>query len=138
MTFYNGVLANTISCLRVGYLSKHRFVIIPTTRYTRTVLVKLLEIGFISSMQPHQTDTRRKLYNYHKITLTFKENKPQYTSIRLLYKQSRTYSITLTSLREFSITRRGILILNTSRGLLTNTEACEHGVGGKPLLWILV
>lgn len=130
MTFYNSALANTIAAINVGFIAKKRFIIIPTTVYTRSILNKLLSLGIISCIAPEHKKAGFSLYKYHRITLAYSSYKPIYTKIRFLSKNKKTYYIGLKALRDFTMTRRGFLILSTNLGILTNFEACNCGVGG--------
>ena len=57
-------------------------------------------------------------------------------NLRLLSTHSKKYYIKLNSLIDTCKTRKGILLLSTTHGILTNLEARNIGVGGMLLIWV--
>lgn len=133
MTFYDAGLANTLSAIRVGYIGKQTRVVIPTTKFTRSVLDGLQRAGAIGYYEPSRTEY--DLYNKHAIYLLYKNGGPV-VKLRLISKNSQIYNIKYRAIREFTILHRGVLLLSTNVGILTNTEACARRVGGVALVWI--
>lgn len=135
MSFFTAAIPNTISAIRVGYISKMKYIITPTTKNTRSLLNALQDCGVISA---YERCNNYNIYKqYYKIFLCYKNNKPTVTQLKLLSKGSKKYYITAQALNQFMITRRGVMILSTSRGVITNTTASKLRVGGLCLVWIL-
>jgi len=142
--FFNSVIGNTVSALRVGYISHSRFIILPSNKLSRQLLNKLVDCGVISHFSDYRCNvssklSKRTLYGrYVKIFLSYIDGKPVPTAFRLLSKPSARYYITYNVLQRYMLTRRGILLISTSRGILTAGEAVNIRVGGCLLLWVLL
>lgn len=134
MGFTSAIIPNTLSAIRVGYTVYSKFIIIPTTTYSRALLIKLAECGVIKSIERYNHGNKNLML--YKITLDYINMRPCVNSIKLLSKSSRNFFIKWSTLRQFSVTRGGILILSTSCGILTDREAVTAHVGGKLLAWI--
>jgi ribosomal protein S8 len=140
VSFFNATIANTVSAIRVGYLTNARYIIIPTTKYSRTILHKLVDSGMLASIEYYNKVNFKRSYRYlkyqclYKCHLIYINGKPCISKIILLSKPTATLTISANALRQFSQTRRGILILSTSHGILTDIEAVTAHIGGIVLI----
>ena len=77
-----------------------------------------------------------KLYgvnsNLLKIFLKYKKNKPVINSIKLFYNSGFTNHYKLSQLWKLD-SKKNLIILNTSKGLMTVQECKKNQVGGQPL-----
>jgi len=139
--FFKATIPNTVSALRVGYLAHARYIIIPSTKFSRNFLNKLADCGVISHFEDYRTTGRLQkkttLMAYVRIFLSYVDSKPSIRELILITKSSQHYYICYRTLQSYMLTRRGILILNTSRGILTAGEAVKCRIGGCILLWVL-
>jgi small subunit ribosomal protein S8 len=131
--FFRDSIANTVSAIRVGYLARHTTVILPTTNHVVSVLSKLLECGAISNFKVLESENNKKKVE---ITLSYINGSPAISGIRLLSKKSNRFYITARALRRQLLTRRCIILLNTSLGVLSGYEACSKNIGGEPIILI--
>ncbi|ADB27588.1 30S ribosomal protein S8 (chloroplast) [Thalassiosira oceanica CCMP1005] len=126
-------IADMLTRIRNANMVKHQIVEIPATKMSRAIAIILKNEGFIENFE---------IYN---------ENISQYLLLSLKYKgQSRERVITKIKriskpgLRVYANSKTlprvldglGIAILSTSKGVMTNTQAKELGVGGEVLCYI--
>ncbi len=132
--FYQAALANTISAIKVGYIAKQRFVVIPANRLTLSILTRLVDVGAIESFFTY----KKGICLYTKITLAYSMGSPAISNIKLLSKSTKRYSIKVAEAQRLVKTQWSILILSTSFGILTLQEAVDMGIGGIVLIAITV
>lgn len=126
-------IADMLTRIRNANMVKHQIVEIPATKMSRAIAIILKNEGFIENFE---------IYN---------ENISQYLLLSLKYKgQSRERVITKIKriskpgLRVYANSKTlprvldglGIAILSTSKGVMTNIQAKELGVGGEVLCYI--
>ena len=126
-------IADMLTRIRNANMVKHKIVEIPATKMSKAIAMILKNEGFIENFE---------IYN---------ENISQYLLLSLKYKgQSRERVITKIKriskpgLRVYANSKTlprvldglGIAILSTSKGVMTNTQAKELGVGGEVLCYI--
>ena len=126
-------IADMLTRIRNANMVKHQIVEIPATKMSRAIAIILKNEGFIENFE---------IYN---------ENISQYLLLSLKYKgQSRERVITKIKriskpgLRVYADSKTlprvldglGIAILSTSKGVITNIQAKELGVGGEVLCYI--
>nr|YP_009756757.1 ribosomal protein S8 [Trophis scandens]QCA41383.1 ribosomal protein S8 [Trophis scandens] len=130
-------IANILTSIRNADMNKKRTVRIPYTNITENILKILLREGFIENMRKHQENNNLFLV----LTLRHRRKRnrkgPDKTVLNL--KQ-----ISRPGLRIYSNYQRiprilggiGIVILSTSRGIMTDREARLEGIGGEILCYI--
>ena len=126
-------IADMLTRIRNANMVKHQIVEIPATKMSKAIAIILKNEGFIENFE---------IYN---------ENNFQYLLLSLKYKgQSRERvintikRISKPGLRVYANSRTlprvldglGIAILSTSKGVMTNNQAKELGVGGEVLCYI--
>nr|YP_009691723.1 ribosomal protein S8 [Sanguisorba filiformis]ARC95990.1 ribosomal protein S8 [Sanguisorba filiformis]QEG58503.1 ribosomal protein S8 [Sanguisorba filiformis] len=128
-------IANIITSIRNADMNEKRTVRIPSTNITENIVKILLREGFIENVRKHQESTKYFLV----LTLRHRRNrKGPYRTILNLKRISRP------GLRIYSNYQRiprilggmGIVILSTSRGVMTDREARIEGIGGEILCYI--
>ena len=128
-------IADIITSIRNADMNKKRTVRIPSTNITENIVKILLQEGFIENVRKHQESNKYFLV----LTLRHRRNrKGTYRTILNLKRISRP------GLRIYSNYQRiprilggmGIVILSTSRGIMTDREARLERIGGEILCYI--
>lgn len=131
--FFSDALANTLSAIRVGYIARHRAVKVPVTKATKCILAALSSAGAIESFS---IAADSKKHEYAMIQLAYINGRPAISRITMVSKKSNRCYISAHGLRQFLLTRRGVLILSTSHGIMLGKEACIKNIGGEALIWL--
>uniref|UniRef100_A0AAU6N7E7 Small ribosomal subunit protein uS8c n=1 Tax=Potentilla saundersiana var. jacquemontii TaxID=3121425 RepID=A0AAU6N7E7_9ROSA len=128
-------IADIITSIRNADMNEKRTVRIPSTNITENIVKILLREGFIENVRKHQESNKFFLV----LTLRHRRNrKGPYRTVLNLKRISRP------GLRIYSNYQRipkilggmGIVILSTSRGIMTDREARIEGIGGEILCYI--
>nr|YP_010439784.1 ribosomal protein S8 [Ventilago harmandiana]UTC34180.1 ribosomal protein S8 [Ventilago harmandiana] len=128
-------IADIITSIRNADMNKKRTVRIPSTNINENIVKILLREGFIENLRKHQESNKDFLV----LTLRHRRNrKGPYKTVLNLKRISRP------GLRIYSNYQRiprilggmGIVILSTSRGIMTDKEARLEGIGGEILCYI--
>nr|YP_009752785.1 ribosomal protein S8 [Cyclantheropsis parviflora]QIT05435.1 ribosomal protein S8 [Cyclantheropsis parviflora] len=128
-------IANIITSIRNGDMNRKGMVRIPSTNITENIVKILLREGFIENVRKHQESNK----HFWVLTLRHRRNrKGPYKTILNLKRISRP------GLRIYCNYQRiprilggmGIVILSTSRGIMTDREARLQGIGGEILCYI--
>nr|UIE10482.1 ribosomal protein S8 [Santalum album]WFF44526.1 ribosomal protein S8 [Santalum album] len=129
-------IADIITSIRNADMNKKGMVRIASTNIIENIVKKLLREGFIENMRKHRESNKYFLI----LTLRHRKNrqKPYKRNILNLKQISRP------GLRVYSNYQRiprilggmGIVILSTSRGIMTDREARLEGIGGEILCYI--
>nr|ARC98311.1 ribosomal protein S8 [Chamaebatia foliolosa] len=128
-------IADIITSIRNANTNKKRTVRIPSTNITENIVKIILREGFIENVRKHQENNKYFLV----LTLRHRRNsKGPYRTLLNLKRISRP------GLRIYSNYQRiprilggmGIVILSTSRGIMTDREARIEGIGGEILCYI--
>nr|YP_005089449.1 ribosomal protein S8 [Silene noctiflora]AEC04200.1 ribosomal protein S8 [Silene noctiflora]WFF47198.1 ribosomal protein S8 [Silene noctiflora] len=132
-------IADIITSIRNADMNRKRTVRIASTNITENIVKILLREGFIQNVRKHQEGNKSLLV----LTLQYGRNrrrnrKGPYRNTLYLKRISRP------SLRIYSNSQGiprilggiGLVILSTSRGLMTDREARREGVGGEILCYI--
>ena len=126
-------IADMLTRIRNANLAKHQIVQIPSTKVTRNITKVLLEEGFIASFEELENGIKSSLL----LSLKYKgkERKPFITQIKRVSKPGlRVYSDHKNLPRVLG--GFGTAIISTSRGLFTDRQAREKGIGGELLCYI--
>ena len=128
-------IANILTSIRNADMNKKRTVRIPSTNINENIVKILLREGFIENMRKHQESNNFFLV----LTLRHRRKRKEPNKTVLNLKQ-----ISRPGLRIYSNYQRiprilggiGIVILSTSRGIMTDREARLEGIGGEILCYI--
>ena len=128
----NDTISNLITLIRNADMAKKETVPIPSTKITESIVKILLREGFIKNVRKHKKNNN----NFLILSLPFYRKKGTYRTI--LKRISRP------SFRIYSKYQRiprilggiGIVILSTSRGIITDREARLQRIGGEILCYI--
>nr|YP_009735860.1 ribosomal protein S8 [Engelhardia roxburghiana]YP_010024198.1 ribosomal protein S8 [Engelhardia fenzelii]YP_010926329.1 ribosomal protein S8 [Engelhardia serrata]YP_010926412.1 ribosomal protein S8 [Engelhardia spicata]YP_010926494.1 ribosomal protein S8 [Oreomunnea mexicana]YP_010962557.1 ribosomal protein S8 [Engelhardia unijuga]WKF53147.1 ribosomal protein S8 [Engelhardia spicata var. colebrookeana]QBG40475.1 ribosomal protein S8 [Engelhardia roxburghiana]QMQ99344.1 ribosomal protein len=128
-------IADIITSIRNADINRKGTIRIPSTNITENLVKILLREGFIENVRKHQESNKSFLV----LTLRHRRNrKGPYKTVLNLKRISRH------GLRIYSTYQRiprilggmGIVILSTSRGIITDREARLEGIGGEILCYI--
>nr|ATL61013.1 ribosomal protein S8 [Pentas lanceolata] len=130
-------IAEIITSIRNADRDKKRVVRIRFTNITENIVKILLQEGFIENVRTHRENNK----NFLVLTLQHRRTtntKRPYRNILNLKRISRP------GLRIYSNSQRiprilggmGIVIISTSRGIMTDREARLEGIGGEILCYI--
>nr|YP_009349558.1 ribosomal protein S8 [Betula nana]YP_009477905.1 ribosomal protein S8 [Betula cordifolia]YP_009542545.1 ribosomal protein S8 [Betula lenta]YP_009542630.1 ribosomal protein S8 [Betula occidentalis]YP_009542715.1 ribosomal protein S8 [Betula platyphylla]YP_009542800.1 ribosomal protein S8 [Betula populifolia]YP_009542885.1 ribosomal protein S8 [Betula pubescens]YP_009700082.1 ribosomal protein S8 [Betula pendula var. carelica]YP_009756402.1 ribosomal protein S8 [Betula chichibuensis]YP_01 len=128
-------IADIITSIRNADMNRKGTVRIPSTNITENLVKILLREGFIENVRKHQESNKYFLV----LTLRHRRNrKGPYKTVLKLKRISRP------GLRIYSNYQRiprilggmGIVILSTSRGIITDREARLERIGGEILCYI--
>uniref|UniRef100_A0AAU6NAF3 Small ribosomal subunit protein uS8c n=1 Tax=Chamaecallis perpusilloides TaxID=1541699 RepID=A0AAU6NAF3_9ROSA len=128
-------IADIITSIRNADMNEKRTVRIPSTNITENIVKILLREGFIENVRKHQES------NNFFLVLTLRHRRNRKGSYRTVLNLKR---ISRPGLRIYSNYQRiprilggmGIVILSTSRGIMTDREARIEGIGGEILCYI--
>jgi small subunit ribosomal protein S8 len=119
-------LADFITKIRNGLLAKNSIILQKKTNQVILFLNILLKEGFVNSYGILENNK-----DIIFIELKYRKNISVITKINLISKPSRYQYITNKSLYNNNI--KGLLIISTSLGVITSSQAKKLGVGGKML-----
>lgn len=133
--FYHATLANTVSAINVAILAHQGTVTIPVTRYSITVIDRLVDVGVLHGFNLVKgTKFPRKATLY----IAYKDGLPAVQRLRIISTGAKTYTVKLATLLKNAAKFDGYtVLLTTSRGILTVGEAIQKKVGGQALIEVL-
>nr|YP_010629854.1 ribosomal protein S8 [Begonia rossmanniae]WBN96814.1 ribosomal protein S8 [Begonia rossmanniae] len=128
-------IANLITSIRNADMTRKEMVRIPSTNITENIVKILLREGFIENVRKHFKNN----HNFLVLTLRHKRNRKGPFKSFLNLKQ-----ISRPGLRIYSNYQKiprilggmGVVILSTSRGIMTDREARLEKMGGEILCYI--
>lgn len=127
-------ISNLITLIRNADMANKETVPVPSTNITESIVKILLREGFIKNVRKHKKNNK----NFLILSLPFYRKKGIYRTRTILKRISRP------SFRIYSKYQRipkllggiGIVILSTSRGIITDREARLQRIGGEILCYI--
>nr|QUB02627.1 ribosomal protein S8 [Siderasis fuscata] len=128
-------IADIITSIRNADMNKKGTIRIASTNITENIVKILLREGFIENVRKHQEN------NKYFLVLTLR---PRKTRKRICIYRTVLKRISRPGLRIYSNSQRipkilggmGIVILSTSRGIMTDREARLEKIGGEILLYM--
>nr|YP_010420564.1 ribosomal protein S8 [Touchardia latifolia]YP_010420732.1 ribosomal protein S8 [Urera glabra]AGZ91244.1 ribosomal protein S8 [Touchardia latifolia]USG54284.1 ribosomal protein S8 [Touchardia latifolia]USG54452.1 ribosomal protein S8 [Urera glabra] len=128
-------IGNLLTYIRNADMNKKRTVRIPYTKIGENVVKILLREGFIENMRKHQQSNKCFL------VLTLRHRRSRTGPNRIFFNLKR---ISRPGLRIYSnyqgipriLAGMGVVILSTSRGIMTDREAQLERIGGEILCYI--
>nr|AHA12716.1 ribosomal protein S8 [Orchidantha fimbriata] len=124
-------IAEIITSIRNADMDKKKTVRIPSTNITENIVKILLREGFIENVRKHQEGNK-----YFSVSTLRHRKKGTHRAIlkRISRPGLRIYSSYQKIPKIFD--GIGIVILSTSRGIMTDREARQEKIGGELLLYI--
>nr|YP_009699761.1 ribosomal protein S8 [Grubbia rosmarinifolia]QEJ87683.1 ribosomal protein S8 [Grubbia rosmarinifolia] len=129
------IIADIITSIRNADMDRKRVVRIASTNITENIVKILLQEGFIENVRKHRES------NKYFLVSTLRHRRNRRIPYRNLFNLKR---ISRPGLRIYSNYQRiprilggmGIVILSTSRGIMTDREARKEEIGGEILCYI--
>ena len=128
-------IANIITSIRNADMNRKGMVRIPSTNITENIVKILLREGFIENIRKHRESNK----DFWVLTLRHRRNrKGPYKTILNLKRISRPGLRIYSNYQQIPriLGGMGIVILSTSRGIMTDREARLQGIGGEILCYI--
>jgi len=123
-------LWNISAKLKNSQIARRHFFFQPKTKLTIAFLNILWDEGFILGYKIDNSNS-----NLLKIFLKFKNKDPVINSIKFIFKPSRNIYYSMSQFWKLD-SKKSLIILTTSKGLMTAHECKKTQTGGKPLLII--
>nr|YP_001430139.1 ribosomal protein S8 [Cuscuta reflexa]A7M998.1 RecName: Full=Small ribosomal subunit protein uS8c; AltName: Full=30S ribosomal protein S8, plastid [Cuscuta reflexa]CAM98426.1 ribosomal protein S8 [Cuscuta reflexa] len=128
-------IAEIITSIRNADMDRKRVVRIASTHITENIVKLLLREGFFENVRKHRENNK----NFFVLTLRHRRNKKR--PLRNILKLKR---ISRPGLRIYYKSQKiprilggmGVIIISTSRGIMTDREARLEGIGGEILFYI--
>nr|YP_010458795.1 ribosomal protein S8 [Brexia madagascariensis]UUA70305.1 ribosomal protein S8 [Brexia madagascariensis] len=125
-------LADIINSLRNAAMTRKGTIRIPFTNITKNIIKILLREGFIENARKHRESDK------YFLVLTLRHRKGLYRTSLNLKRISRPGLRIYSNYQQIPriLSGMGIVILSTSRGIMTDREARLEGIGGEILCYI--
>jgi small subunit ribosomal protein S8 len=128
-------LSDALTRVRNACLAKHSIVQIPRTKLVESVVEVLFREGFIKSFTSVENSGKKQLLITLRYYMTNEQKGPVIRHIERISKPGRRV---YTKAKEIIRIRNGfgLVIITTSKGVVTGEEARAHGIGGEVLCHI--
>lgn len=119
-------IADMLSRIRNAIAVRKTEVAMPHSKAKEAVARLLIDNGFLSNLKVEEADGRKTL----RITINDEAENARITEITRLSKPGRRY---YTKSKEIPTVKRGrgVVIVSTSKGMMTGKDAQNQGVGGE-------
>ena len=121
-------ISDMLTRIRNALMAGKSEVVFPFSKIKLTIAEILKREGFISEVITEGISSKKNI----KVILKYKNNKPSIDSIRRISKPGRRIYFDTREIKQ-TMKGRGIFILSTSMGVMTNKEANKNNVGGEVL-----
>ena len=119
-------IANFLTSLRNAYLARKQQVAVPHSRIKAQLAGLLADAGFVDKVKVEGEVPHKKII----ISLAYYDQLPALTKVRRMSKPSvRVYA--KAGQIPLALSGRGLTILSTSKGLMTDRTARKAGLGGE-------
>jgi small subunit ribosomal protein S8 len=128
-------IADKLTLIRNGDMNRKRTVQIPLTNITENIVKILLREGFVENVRKHRESNKYFLV----LTLRYRRNRKESYKTFLNLKRISTPGLRIYSnYQQIPRVLGGmrIVILSTSRGIMTDREARLERIGGEVLCYI--
>jgi small subunit ribosomal protein S8 len=126
-------ISDMLTRIRNGNLVGHKVVKIDSTQITYRLIRLLKSEGFIKQYETVLKDGRRYIFVYLKYSEA--TNRPLIRGLKRVSKPGLRVYVNKNQLPTV-LGGQGIALLSTSKGILTNGQAKDNGVGGELLCYI--
>nr|ARW63780.1 ribosomal protein S8 [Chondria sp. (in: red algae)] len=129
----NDMISDMLTRIRNANLAKHQIVQIPGTQMTKNITQVLKDEGFIYEFK----EIEESLEKYIIISLKYKgkHKKPIITELKRISKPGLRIYANHKELPKV-LGGIGIAIVSTSKGVMTDRNARQYGIGGEVLCYI--
>lgn len=123
------LLADVLTRIRNGQKARHAFVIVHSSKLVKSVLSVMLEEGYIEAFEEF---IERSGINMLKIDLKYYKNRPVIEELQKVSKSGRRVYSAIEDLEKM-YSGLGVVIVSTSRGVMSDAAARKVGLGGEVL-----
>lgn len=124
-------IADMMTRIRNAIIARHETVDIPYSNMKFSISRILKEEGYVRNYKTFVDESRKK---FLKVYISYDENaKSVITGLKTISKPGRRVYAGVADLPRFR-NRTGIVVISTSKGLMTDRNAMKNKVGGEPLL----
>jgi small subunit ribosomal protein S8 len=127
-------IADFITCIRNASSVKKEALECPLSKMRKSICEILKREGFIKDYRVMKDNRQGRLKVYLKYAKN-KEKTPAITSLKKISKPGLRVYKKSSDLNEV-LGGRGIAIVSTSKGILTDIECRESNIGGEPLCYV--
>jgi small subunit ribosomal protein S8 len=126
-------IADMLTRIRNAIMARHESVDIPYSNMKLSISKILKEEGYIRNYKTFIDEARKK---FLKVYVNYDENnKSVITGLRRISKPGRRVYVKVDGIPKLK-TRLSLVIMSTSRGLMTDRNASKNKMGGEPLLMV--
>ena len=124
-------IADMMTRIRNAITARHETVDIPYSNIKFSISKILKEEGYVRNYKTFVDEARKK---FLKVYISYDENsKSVITGLKTISKPGRRVYAKVTDMPRLR-NRTGIVVISTSKGLMTDRNAIKNKVGGEPLL----
>lgn len=126
-------IADMLTRIRNAIMARHESVDIPYSNIKFGISKIMKEEGYIRNYKTFVDETRKK---FLKVYISYDENsKSVITGLKRVSKPGRRVYVGADEISKLK-TRLSMVVLSTSKGLMTDKNAFKNKVGGEPLLMV--
>jgi small subunit ribosomal protein S8 len=126
-------IADMLTRIRNAIMARHESVDIPYSNIKFGISKIMKEEGYIRNYKTFVDETRKK---FLKVYISYDENsKSVITGLKRVSKPGRRVYVGAGEISKLK-TRLSMVVLSTSKGLMTDKNAFKNKVGGEPLLMV--
>jgi len=128
----NHTVSDFIIRIKNAARARRKTVILPYSGLTKNVAQVLVKEGFLDSFQELADGNKKSLV----ASITYEKLMPRFTEVVILSKPSLRKYARKTDAAELRGKGLGMIVVSTSKGVMTGKEAFQKGVGGELLFKI--
>jgi small subunit ribosomal protein S8 len=126
-------IADMLTRIRNAIMARHESVDIPYSNMKLSISKILKEEGYVRNYKTFIDEARKK---FLKVYVNYDENnKSVITGLKRVSKPGRRVYVKVDSIGKLK-TRLSLVIVSTSKGLMTDRNAVKNKIGGEPLLMV--
>jgi len=118
--------------IKNAQMAKKEQVLFPYSKMKFAVATVLKESGFINDIEKRSKKLNKSEQDYLNITLKYQDNEGAISDIKIISKPSRRMYIKASEIRAVR-SGYGIMIVSTSKGIMTSKNARKEKLGGEAL-----
>lgn len=119
-------IADMLTRIRNAIAANQHEITLPHAKLKQAIAELLKDSGFIADVKVHDASIGKSLH----LVITTAGSNPQITDIKRLSKPGRRLYVSADNIPHIK-RGRGIVILSTSKGLMTGHQARRAGIGGE-------
>ena len=125
----NYLVGDSIIRIKNACMARHKSVVVGNSRFVRGVLEAFVRVGIVREFSPLESGREVE------VQIAYRKKEPVLMNLKLVSTPGLHIYM---DARELAARRKStVLVLSTSRGILTSKEALKEGVGGEVLVEIL-